>query len=295
MAKCPKCGHKLRLIDVSQYCPKCGVNMRFYNFEENFYRNAKEVELSQAMFHVKVRRMKTAFVGSKLIIARLALCLLPIITLLIPAADFDITLPFKEISVSAGLLGIVNLVMGSDLGFLLSMGSSALIGEEISAVTLSLVIYALVVLFALAVLISTILCFVSIKKMQSVICAFACGGIASSIAALVLTYVNVAKLENAAFTAASAGFGLYAAIVGFAVVFAINFKLHKDGIHVEYDEGMEERTEIYKKVKAGEINIDDLPQPIVETAETRAIEEEILKEEENLKRILEERKEAEEK
>ena len=44
------------------------------------------------------------------------------------------------------------------------------------------------------------------------------------------------------------------------------------------------RTEIYKKVKKGEINIDDLPQPVIETEETRKIEEEIRKEEEEHER-----------
>ena len=29
MAKCPKCGRKLHLYDVSQFCPGCGVNLNF--------------------------------------------------------------------------------------------------------------------------------------------------------------------------------------------------------------------------------------------------------------------------
>ena len=53
MANCPKCGHKLRLTDLSQFCPECGVNMRFVGFEENFYREAKYAELSQANVKVK--------------------------------------------------------------------------------------------------------------------------------------------------------------------------------------------------------------------------------------------------
>ena len=64
MANCPKCGHKLRLTDLSQFCPACGVNMRFVNFEENFYREAKYAELAQAQVRVKFRRFKGAFIGS---------------------------------------------------------------------------------------------------------------------------------------------------------------------------------------------------------------------------------------
>ena len=27
MANCPKCGYKLRMIDIKAECPKCGVNL----------------------------------------------------------------------------------------------------------------------------------------------------------------------------------------------------------------------------------------------------------------------------
>ncbi len=289
MAKCPKCGTKLRLWNISQYCPKCGVNMRFYNFEENFYKDAKNAELAHAAFHIKVRHFKGALVGSKLMIARLALSLLPLVTMLVPAADFAFEMPFKSTSFSAGILGIVNLVMGSDLSFLLGMGGSELAGSEFSAVVSSLLAYAVVAIFALACLISSILGFCSIKKMQKVICSFAGLGIIASIAAQAVIYSNIAKLKESVLISGKAGFGLYVVIIGFAVVFAINFIINKKGVPVEYDEGMVERNEIYQKVKAGEINIDDLPQPVVETEETRKIDEEIRKEEENVKKALEER------
>ena len=55
MKNCPKCSRRLRITDISQFCPGCGVNMRFYNFEENFIREAKLAELSQAGLKVKLR------------------------------------------------------------------------------------------------------------------------------------------------------------------------------------------------------------------------------------------------
>ena len=63
MAKCPKCGKKLSIFDVSQFCPSCSVNMRFYNFEENFLREAKLAELSQAGLKVKLRNLRYSFSG----------------------------------------------------------------------------------------------------------------------------------------------------------------------------------------------------------------------------------------
>ncbi len=289
MAKCPKCGHKLKLWNISQYCPECKTNMRFYGFEEKFYRDAKNAELAHAAFHIKVRHFKGALVGSKLMIARLALSLLPVIVLLLPAGSFHFEMPFKSADYSAGILGVVNLVMGSDLGFVFGMGGSSLAGAEFGAVTNALISYAVVVLFALGVLLSSILSFWSIKNMQKVICAIAVGGILASIAAQIVMYMSVSALKESVMITGSSGFGLYLSIVAFAVIFAINLKIHKDGVPVEYDEGMLERLEIYKKVKSGEIDIKDLPQPVVETEETRKIDEEIRKEEENVKKALEEK------
>ena len=69
MAVCPKCNRKLGLFDWSQNCPHCGVNMRFYNFEETFYREAKTAELSAAKVSIKIKRLKGAFIGGALPIA----------------------------------------------------------------------------------------------------------------------------------------------------------------------------------------------------------------------------------
>ncbi len=289
MAKCPKCGYKLKLWNVSQFCPKCGVNMRFYGFEEKFYRDAKNAELAHAAFHIKVRHFKGALVGSKLMTARLSLAFLPVIALLVPAGSFFFEMPFKSAEFSAGLLGIVNLVMGSDLGFIFSMGNSALAGAEFSAVINALVAYSVVAVFAIGVLLCSILGFLSIRNMQKVICGFAAGGILASIAAQIVMYMSISSLSETVMITGSNGFGLYLSIIAFAAVFAVNLIIHKKGVPVEYDEGMTERAEIYRKVKAGEINIDDLPQPVVETEETRKIEEEIRKEEEKVKKALEER------
>ncbi len=263
MAKCPKCGAKLKLWNISQFCPKCGVNMRFYGFEDKFYRDAKNAELAHASFHIKVRHFKGALIGSKLMIARLALSILPIVTLLLPAGSFHFEMPFKAADYSAGILGVVNLVMGSDLGFILGMGGSPFAGAEFSAVTNALIAYAVAVVFALGVLITSLLSFLSIKNMQKVICGFCVGGVLASIAAQIVMYMSVSALKESVMITGAAGFGLYLLIVAFAVVFAVNLKIHKQGVPVEYDEGMLERAEIYRKVKAGEININDLPHPVV--------------------------------
>ncbi len=50
---------------------------------------------------------------------------------------------------------------------------------------------------------------------------------------------------------------------------------------------MEERARLYKELKSGNLDLDKLPQPIVETAETRKIDEEIAKEQEDYRKAHE--------
>jgi len=295
MASCPKCGRKLKLTNISQFCPGCGVNMRFVDFEENFIREAKIAELSQATVHVKIKRLKAAFIGTKLNIVRLVVVLLPIVALLVPVASFEAVMPFRNLNVSLGGLGIYQMFTNGDFNFINSMVSSDLFGAEFSALRLALFSYAAIALFSVAVLFSTILCFISYKNMQKVIAGISFAGIAVTVVNAVLTAkaVSACKADGGLFTSASNGFGVYVVILAFAVVAAVNLILVKKGIPVEYDEGMLERLDIWRKVKSGEVKIDDLPQPVVETAATRKIDEEIRKEEEDYLRLHSEKKDDE--
>ncbi len=279
MAKCPKCEKKLRLFDVSQFCPNCGVNMRFYNFEENFIREAKLAELSQASLKVFLRNIKYSFSGSKLIVAKLVVMLLPLVSLLIPSGNISISAPFIQFDAHFGILGIVNIVTGGALNYLFQMGSSEIVGVAFSGLVAALLCYVAVVLCAVFCFLFSFLGFLSIKKMQKITAAFAVFGFIMSIVAIVMIAVFNSKAEGNILISGSFGFGLIVTLIMFAVVFCVNLMLSIKGIHPVYDEGVEERVRIYKEVKSGRINIDDLPQPVVETEATRKIEEAIEKEE----------------
>lgn len=279
MANCPKCGYKLKITDISQYCPKCKVNMRFYGFEENFYREAKIAELSQAGILCKIRRLKSAFIGSKITIARLIVMLLPAAALLLPAGSAQIALPYKTADVPFSILGLVNLFTTGDLNYIMSMTGSSFAGGDFSKLRLALFSFIAVAFFAVVVLLTSILCFISVKNMQKITSVAAGLGIIGGIVSIIITAGFVSAVNGSPIISAENGFGMILVILMFGAVLAVNLILSIKGIKVEYDEGMLERAEIYKKVKAGEISIDDLPQPVVETAATRAIDEEIAKEE----------------
>lgn len=280
MARCPKCDYKLRIIDIDQYCPNCKMNLRFFNFEENFYREAKLSELSQAEMHCKIKRLKASFIGSKLTIARLIVMLLPAAAFLLPAASYELAMPFSTTKFDLSILGLLPLFTGGGLDYINSMAGSAA-GEHFAALRSLIFIYLVPIVFAVLVLLVSILCFCSIKNMQRINCFLSAGGILSCIAAAVCIFV-LAPEKNTQLLIASRGFGLYPAAAMFVAVLVVNLMLVKKGIPVEYAEGMEERVRIYKEYRAGRVKLEELPQPVVETAETRAIEEEIAKQEQEL-------------
>lgn len=291
MSTCPKCGVKLKLTDIDQCCPKCGVNMRLYGFEENFYKEAKVAELSQAGYSCKIRRFKMAMIGNTLTKIRLGVMILPLLSMLIPAGSAVISLPFRESVVALSGLGLYNAFSGGELNLVMSMASGGAEKAVFSSLFISMILIALTALTALLALFFSVFSFASIKKMQKAICTVSVIGILFSAASLVSIFLLAGKTAGCVMLSAEAGFGLFVSILMFAVVFTISFLIEKKGINVEYDEGMVERSEIWKKVKAGEVKIDDLPYPVVETAETGKIKEEIAAQREEYRKVHERAKE----
>lgn len=274
MSTCPKCQKKLRITDIGQNCPHCGVNMRFYNFDKTFVEEAKKAELSMANVHVKLRKFKTALIGSKLAIARLVLSFLPVVSMLLPVGNVALNIPFAAQQFPVSGLGIYTIFSNGVLNLLLSMMSAPVNGKAISYIIITIGVYVLAALCAVLTLLFSILNFISIKKMARAICGFGVIGVICGIASTVLC----ACFADSGFVTCGASFGVAAIAVLFGIVFAVNFKIAKNGLPIEFEEGDLERYEIRKKVHSGEIKLEDLPQPIVETAATRAIEEEIRKE-----------------
>lgn len=282
MAVCPKCKQKLGPFDWSQNCPHCGVNMRFYNFEENFYREAKIAELSSAKVNIKIKRLKGAFVGGKLPIARLAVLLLPLLSVLVPVLRFSLAMPFTEKTYALNGIGFYNMFSDGTLSFLLSMTDDPFNGAAFRALRNVLFAEAGAAVLGLLVFALTVLCFISIKKMSVILCVVSALGMADSVAVLItaLGFCSSAAALPESVLSGSMSFGAVVTFLMFAVVFVLNLLVAIKGVEIEYGEGDLERAEIAEKVKRGELKLEDLPQPIVETSETREIEEEIRKQHE---------------
>ncbi|MBR5428241.1 MAG: zinc ribbon domain-containing protein [Clostridia bacterium] len=288
MSNCPNCGKKLKIINVGQFCPHCGANMRFINFEENFYREAKYAELAQANVKAKIKRFKGAFIGSKLTIVRLVAALLPLLTLLIPNGGYSIRLPLLDISRDFGVMGLVSIFTGSDLGYIMGMTGSGVVGADFSALQTALFGYVGAAVAAVLVFLLTVLCFLSIKNMQKIISAFAALGVVLCGVGFALILSFAGKCADTAMIGGRSGFGLLITVVAFIAVIAVNLILDKKGVPVDYEEGMVERAAIYKKLRRGEVKLEDLPQPVVETEKTRALEAKIAEEEAKYRKEIEE-------
>ncbi|MBR5619572.1 MAG: hypothetical protein IKW76_07540 [Clostridia bacterium] len=294
MAVCPKCKQKLGLFDWGQNCPHCGVNMRFYNFEETFYREAKMAELSAAKVSIKIKQLKGAFIGGTLPVVRLAVLLLPLLSVLVPVLRFGLTLPFTERTYDLNGIGIYTMFSDQTLSYVLSMTNDPFNGTVFSALRNVLIAESAAAVLGLLVFVMTVLCFLSIRKMSVILCVVSALGMADSAAILItaLGFCSSAAGLSGSVLNGTMSFGAAVTFLMFAVVFVLNLLVAIKGVAIEYGEGDLERAEIAKKIKSGELKLEDLPQPIVETAETRAIEEEIRKHREMAEGVSDGRKDA---
>ena len=277
MSECPKCKQKIGLLYLKQNCPHCGVNLRFYDYEENFYRDAKKAELSVAGINLFIAHLKASYIGSKLTVARLCVMLLPVASFLAPYGRVIFSQPFLEGSVSLSALGLYGAYEQGYLPYLLSMTGGAVNGKAFILLDAALAAMLLSAVAAILIFFLTILCFVSVKKMHKVLAGIAVAGAVLAVLAFALTAGFAACAENLDLISGEAYPGFLVSVLCFGAVAVINLLIGKRGLNIVYHEGDEERAAIAKKVKAGEIRLDDLPQPVVETAETEKIRLEIEK------------------
>ncbi len=139
MAKCPKCGHKLKLTDWKPNCPNCGVNIVYYNMDERLQEEADIAELDHVRVQKKIDRLKASFVGSPYALVRLALSILPLGALMLPLASVTYSGPFIEQKTSTiNAVTLVNKVSSMNFDNLFKMTGSKLLGDGFTGYAVSL-------------------------------------------------------------------------------------------------------------------------------------------------------------
>ena len=129
-AKCPECGHTLKLWNAKAECPECGTNIPNYQWEKRLNEDADIAENAFAKMHYKTANFKSAVVGSKLRIVRLVMTFAPLIALVLPLYNFTLSLPFRHTEESVSFLTfILNYLLKVDIGSVLKLLGGEVLGD----------------------------------------------------------------------------------------------------------------------------------------------------------------------
>lgn len=251
MANCPKCGYKLRMIDIKAECPKCGVNLMYYNHQERLAEDADKAEEEHIRFQPKMDRVKFAFIGTKLSIVRLISLFIPIGMLFLPLAHITVNMPYKTIDANISILNVVmDVLMEMDFGIIFDMIS----GSDITRV--AFITYILSILFILVAAVFAILnipfdsvsCSPKGFKRNLTLSSF---GIGFTILSIISFLVFNSQLTSnfGAMYSGNIGIGSFLVILGFVVVIVVNILIKKQNVPVKYKD-LSEYVERMEKRKA---------------------------------------------
>ena len=266
---CPKCGVHISPFDLKPNCKNCGVNILIYSQEYLLERDAKRTELEFASGRIILAKVKAAFIGGALPIARIVITLLCVAALLIPFADLSMATPAFSKDISLGGIGIYNLFSSDMLSEITGFAGSVLFGEMFRKVLVLLGIILLIALCDVALLLAEILGFINIKKSAKAMSIISAVGIALCAAFYVAGFIFKGA-ELPSYMKFTLGFGALAELIILAVNFFVNYKIYKNGLPLKLREFDIERKETLEKIKKGEIDFDDLPLPVFETEEEKA-------------------------
>ncbi len=255
MANCPKCGYKLRMIDIKAECPECGVNLIYFNHQERLTEDADKAEEEYIRLQPKIDRVKFAFAGTKLSIVRLILLFVPIGMLFLPLANIKVDMPYNSIDTSVSVL---NLAMDVIAKFEFSILNAVPIAAVVCYFLAILGVFVSAVFGILNIPFVSVSC--SPKGFKRNV-TLSCCGIVSIVVAIIAFFVFNAQLESmyGAMYSGSIGIGAFLAIVAYVAIIAINAVIKKKNVPVKYKDVSEyvERIEKRKaELAAMEANIE---------------------------------------
>ena len=285
MANCPKCGHKLSILNVGQYCPECGVNIMFANFEPQFQKDRRIAEMSLAHFRINVEKFKSFFVSGLPQKLKILAALLPLAAVVIPFGSLGVNTPVYSDSVSFNAIDLVYsaFVDGDLYSRVSSLAGTEPFGGVASLASRLMLCFLAAAAFAALILVDELICFIGNKKTSTAMAVFGVGGIASLCASAVTAY----QLKSAC-----AGYSdvftcrvnplFIAGILLFAfTVFVAVWNLKKPPVRNYQPEDVL-RDEYRRKYKAGKIALLDIPAPIAETDSERAEKEKLIRQAYNM-------------
>ncbi len=220
VAKCPECGHTLKIWNYKAECPKCGANIANHKWESRLNEDADFAEKAFASFHYKLQNFKSSVFGSKLRIARLVLTFAPLIALVLPLYNFTLNLPFNKSEQSISFLTfILNYLLETDIGSAIKLMGGEVLGHAATMVIVACVLLLLAVVFGVLNFFVLLIAGIKMKYMANIVLNVLATVCWATAAVFFTQFTSAcAQLGGGIITECSLGFGF---IVG-AVLFIVN-------------------------------------------------------------------------
>ncbi|MCR5207905.1 MAG: hypothetical protein K6C14_05445, partial [Eubacterium sp.] len=257
--KCPKCGGEIPFYDLKPNCRHCGVNILYFTQDYHLERDAKRTELENAVVRMVVARIKAVFVGSLLAIFRMVFLIGSICAMMIPFGSVTYKLPLYEEKLSIGLIGVINSFRSGLLLALPKFFKSALFTKATLGAFIILALFVLLAVVDVAMFVIYLLSFLKPDKTAKMLRNASIVACVISLAAQVASIVcKLAVVPEAPYDMFALGFGGIACFVLHLILVIVNVKMLKKGVEPIYREFDPKRKELLKKVKNGEVDLDDL-------------------------------------
>ncbi len=228
-AKCPECGHTLKLWNIKPECPKCGVNLANHQWEKRLNDDADFAEHAFAKFHYKLQNFKSAVFGTKLRIVRLVLTFAPLIALVLPLYDFKLNLPFNQSENSISFLTfILDYLLKTDIGSVISLMGGEVLGTAATMVVIACVLMLLAVVFGVLNFFVLLIAGIKMKYVFNIVLnvlATACWAVSAVFFSQFTTACQ--SLGGGIVTECSLGFGFIVGCVLFLVNVVMNIVVGK--------------------------------------------------------------------
>lgn len=229
MALCPKCNRVLRFWNVKAECPYCGVNIPNYDWEGRLDEDAKNAEIAWTKFRKFTGNFKSALFGNKLRIVRFICTFLPLIALVLPLANYSLTLPFvNESATNMTLLNFsMNTLLSLNWGGLLGIVSGQTIGSPVLFIMIAILLLYLAVVFGVLNFLFVLIKAPSLKATSNVVLCigstlcFAVAGILFAIAVGNIEATTITFIEG------SVQYGLFVGIALFTLNVVLNTIINK--------------------------------------------------------------------
>lgn len=275
--QCPNCGGRIGRLELAPNCKHCGVNIFYSQQEKSLTDDAKKCELEYATFHILLAKLKTAFIGGVIPVLRIVAMVLAIGAICVPFASVSVNLPLLSSKISFGAIGIYQAFSDGTLSALTNMEIYTPNAVWISIALLLLMVAIFVAGFVIFAVL--LLSFIDIRKSAKIMRTMSAVGMLLSVASAAVSLLLPSVVSEYTLYNAKTGYGSFACVAVFILIFILNHLVIIKDIKPLIKEVDIRRVELRKKIKAGEVFLDDLPLPVFESEEekTKRIEEESLK------------------